>query len=106
MMKFVGSGNAAISVTYTNAFPNGTVLTLPSENGFTIDATAHGQTKLGTKTSVFINGVLTEILHTSCSCNMNNFIPGLPACLDSSSPDNPTGTKGEPSPLFLVLDFK
>jgi hypothetical protein len=37
---------------------------------------------------------------------MNDFIPGQPACLDGSSPDNPTGLKGEPSPLFLVQDFK
>jgi hypothetical protein len=107
-LRFTGSQNVAVTVTYD--FPqglvNGTVLSLPSENNFTIDATQHGQTKLGTKTSVYFNNVLTEILHTSCSCNMNNFIPGQPACLDASSPDNPTGTKGEPSPLFLVLDFK
>jgi len=73
---------------------------------WTFDATKHGQTKLGTRTSVYFNNTLTEILHTSCSCNMNNFIPGQPACLDSTSPDNPTGVKGEPSPLFFVLDFK
>ena len=53
-----------------------------------------------------VRRALTEILHTSCSCNMNNFIPGQPACLDASSPDNTTGVKGAPSPLFLVLDFK
>jgi hypothetical protein len=107
-IEFQGTQNPIASVTYTfpNGLANGTVLTLPAENGFTIDATAHSASKLGTKTSVLINGVLTEVLHTSCSCNMNNFIPGLPACLDSSSPDNPTGDKGEPSPLFLVLDFK
>jgi hypothetical protein len=108
------SGSAAASATVTYNFPNGLttgeVLSLAGESDvnrpWTIDASKHGTTKLGTKTSVAINGVLTEILHTSCSCRMNNFIPGQPACLDAGSPDNPTGTKGEPSPLFLVLDFK
>jgi hypothetical protein len=112
MLTFTGSSATAVTTTYTfpNGLTNGTVLSLPMESDpgrpWTIDATKHGGSKLGTKTSVYFNGVLTEILHTSCSCNMNNFIPGQPACLDSSSPDNPTGVKGEPSPLFLVLDFK
>jgi hypothetical protein len=52
---------------------------------------------------VYINNVLTEVMHTSCSCPI---IIGQPACLDASSPDNPTKVKGTPSPLFLVLDFK
>jgi hypothetical protein len=111
-VTFTGSQSASVTATYS--FPdgllNGTVLSLLAESDsgrpWTIDATKHGQTKLGTKTSVYFNNVLTEILHTSCSCRMNNFVPGLPACLDASSPDNPTGTKGEPSPLFQVLDFK
>jgi hypothetical protein len=111
-LSFTGSQAASVTATYSfpDGLASGTVLSLPAENDpsrpWTIDATKHGQTKLGTKTSVYFNGVLTEILHTSCSCNMNNFVPGLPACLDASSPDNPTGTKGEPSPLFTVLDFK
>jgi hypothetical protein len=107
-LTFAGSSASSVSATYN--FPaslaNGTVLSLATEHDFTIDATTHGQSKLGTKTSVLINGVLTEVLHTSCSCRMNNFIPRQPACLDASSPDNPTGTKGEPSPIFIVLDFK
>jgi hypothetical protein len=111
-LTFTGSSATTVTTTYSfpNGLTNGTVLSMSLESdpgrAWTIDATKHGQTKLGTRTSVYINGVLTEILHTSCSCNMNNFIPGQPACLDSGSPDNPTGTKGEPSPLFLVLDFK
>jgi hypothetical protein len=111
-ITFSGSQSTTVTATYNfpNGLANGTVLSLAAESDtgrpWTIDATKHAQTKLGTKTSVFFNGTLTEILHTSCSCNMNNFVPGQPACLDASSPDNPTGTKGEPSPLFLVLDFK
>jgi hypothetical protein len=88
----------------------GTILSLPAESDvnrpWTIDATKHTQTKLGTQTRVYFNGALTEVFHTSCSCMTNNFVPGQPACLDASSPDNPTGVKGYPSPLFLVLDFK
>ena len=109
---FQGSQNAAVKATYSlpGGLVNGMALSLPAESDpgrpWTINATKHAQTKLGTKTSVYFNGVLTEVLHTSCSCNMNNFVPGQPACLDASSPDNPTGIKGEPSPLFLVLDFK
>jgi len=86
------------------------VLSLPMESDpnrpWTIDATKHNHTKLGTKTEVYFNNVLTEVFHTSCSCNQNNFIPGLPACLDASSPDNATGQKGYPSPMFQVVDFK
>ncbi len=111
-ITFTGSQSASATATYSfpGGLPNGTVLTLPAESDpgrlWTLDATKHGQAQLGTKTSVYFNNVLTEILHTSCSCRTNNFVPGLPACLDASSPDNPTGTKGEPSLLFQVLDFK
>ena len=112
-LKFVGSQSTSTLVAtymFAGGLTAGTVLSLPLESDptrpWTIDATKHNQTKLGTKTEVYFNNVLTEVLHTSCSCNQNNFTPGQPACLDASSPDNPTGTKGEPSPLFLVLDFK
>jgi hypothetical protein len=112
-LKFVGSQSPSTLVaTYLlpGGLTTGTTLSLPMENDpdrpWTIDATKHNQTKLGTKTEVYFNNMLTEVFHTSCSCNQNNFIPGLPACLDASSPDNPTGTKGYPSPLFMVLDFK
>jgi hypothetical protein len=112
-LKFVGSQSTSTLVAtymFAGGLTAGTVLSLPLESDptrpWTIDATKHNQTKLGTKTEVYFNNVLTEVLHTSCSCNQNNFTPGQPACLDASSPDNPTGTKGAPSPLFLVLDFK
>jgi hypothetical protein len=100
-LRFVGEKGGAAE--YPLPITAGDVLMLPAQNGFTIDA---GAGKLGTKTNVFINGVLTEVLHTSCSCRTNNFVPGMPACLDAGSPDNPTGTKGEPSPLFLVETFR
>src|SRR5207247_3869098 len=80
-LTFTGSSATTVTTTYSfpNGLTNGTVLSMSLESDpgrpWTIDATKHGQTKLGTRTSVYINGVLTEILHTSCSCNMNNFIP-------------------------------
>src|SRR5207244_7954322 len=87
---------------------NGDVLSQASENGFTIDATAHGQSKLGSKTTVTINGVV-EVLHTSCSCKATpdtNLALCDPMCLDSSSPDNTTGFKGAPSPLWTLVGLK
>jgi hypothetical protein len=72
---------------------NGTVLSSPSENGFTIDGTAHGESSLGSKTSIYINGVLEKI-HTSCSVP---FATNQPAPLN-----NP---KGAPSPNWYVVDF-
>jgi hypothetical protein len=112
-IKFVGSQSPATLVaTYLlpGGLTTGTTLSLAMESDpsrpWTVDATKHNQTKLGTRTEVYFNDVLTEVFHTSCSCNQNNFIPGQPACLDATSPDNATGTKGYPSPLFLVLDFK
>jgi hypothetical protein len=106
------AANLAATATYhfVDGLTTGDVLSLSAESDpgqpWTLDATKHGVSRLGSKTTVSFNGVLTEVLHTSCSCRMNNFVPGLPACLDASSPNNPTSTKGEPSPNFLVLDFK
>src|SRR2546428_707508 len=103
------TGASRASVPYSLAsLNNGDILTLASENDFTIDATAHGQSKLGAKTTVTINGT-SEILHTSCSCRATpetNLALCDPMCLDSSSPDNPTGTKGPPSPLWTLVGLK
>ena len=44
----------------------GTILSLPEENGFTIDGAAHGEAKLGNWIKVRINGD-EETLRTSCS---------------------------------------
>src|SRR5438132_1347821 len=103
------TGASRASVTYSLAsLNNGDILTLASENDFTIDATAHGQSKLGSKTTVTINGD-SEVLHTSCSCRATpetNLALCNPACLDSSSPDNTTGVKGAPSPLWTLVGLK
>src|SRR5206468_2765693 len=103
------TGASRASVTYGLAsLNNGDILTQASENDFTIDATAHGQSKLGSKTTVTINGD-SEVLHTSCSCRATpetNLALCNPACLDSSSPDNTTGFKGAPSPLWTLVGLK
>src|SRR5438876_6084766 len=103
------TGSSGASATYDlPSLDPGDVLTSASENGFTIDATAHRQSKLGSKTTVIIDGV-SEVLHTSCSCRATpetNLALCDPMCLDSSSPDNPTGTKGPPSPLWTLVGLK
>src|SRR5437667_156050 len=103
------TGASRASVTYSLAsLNNGDILTQASENDFTIDATAHGQSKLGSKTTVTINGD-SEVLHTSCSCRATpetNLALCNPACLDSSSPDHTTGFKGAPSPLWTLVGLK
>ncbi|HIG70044.1 MAG: hypothetical protein ABGX04_07680 [Myxococcales bacterium] len=70
-----------------------TELTLPAENGFSVDSTVHGVTDLGSKVKIFIDGTLEEI-HTSCSAP---FETGKPAPLN-----NP---KGAPSPNWTVVEF-
>ena len=55
--------------------------------------TAHGETDLGSKLTIWINGV-AEVIHTSCS---------VPYASDAPAPlDNP---KGDPSPNWFVIDF-
>ena len=72
---------------------SGTTLTSPDENGFTIDGTTHGESSLGSKITISINGV-EEKIHTSCSVP---FASNQPAPLN-----NP---KGAPSSNWLVIDF-
>ncbi len=71
-----------------------TELSLPVENGFSIDALAHAETDLGSQTLIRINGV-EENIHTSCS---TPFVAGAPAPLNDP--------KGDPSPNWFVLDFE
>ena len=83
------------TVTYSlNGLPASTVLSMASQNGWTIDATASGETELGAKIKIRINGV-EEVIHTSCS---TPFVAGAPAPLD-----NP---KGAPSPNWFVESFR
>ena len=81
-------------VTYSNVdLTAGTILSVPSENGFTIDGTAHSESDLGSKTTISINGV-SEKIRTNCSVP---FATNQPAPLH-----NP---KGAPSPNWMVVDF-
>ena len=80
------------------------VTILNVENGFTIDAKPDEE-ELGAKTKILIDGVLTEIIHTSCSAP---FAAGAPAPLDGGSPGvpgNPDPDKGDPSPNWFVESF-
>lgn len=70
-----------------------TELSMPAENGFSVDATQHGVTDLGSKVKIYINGV-REGIHTSCS---TPFETGKPAPLNHP--------KGAPSPNWTVVDF-
>jgi len=74
-----------------------TILTMASQNGYTIDSS-----KLGSKTTITINGV-EEIIHTSCSAI---YQAGQPAPLDANTPNPPNSTKGDPSPNWFVVNFK
>lgn len=55
---------------------------------------------LGSKMSIFINGSLQEVHHTSCS---TPYVAGAPAPLDGNSPGKPD--KGDPSPNWFVESF-
>jgi len=84
-----------VSYTFGGNLVPGTILSSVAENDWTIDATAHGQSELGAKVSIRINGV-EEKIHTSCS---TPFVSGQPAPLDGR------GIKGDPSPNWFVVDF-
>lgn len=70
----------------------GMVLSMVSQNGWSIDSRAAGGTDLGDKTTIRINGV-DEVIRTSCS---TPFVVGAPAPLDPA---------GDPSPNWLVESF-
>ena len=75
---------------------NQTVLSKPSENGFSIDATAHGELALGSFVKVLVDYDWTK-LDTSCNCG-NPLQAGAPAPLFD-------GGAGAPSADWLVVDF-
>ncbi len=83
----------------TYSFPggllNGTTLSKPGQNDFTIDATVGGEEELGSKTIITFNGVDPDSgIHTSCSAN---FFAQQPAPLNDP--------KGDPSPNWFVEFF-
>jgi hypothetical protein len=83
-----------VPVVYTGIdLVNGTVLSSPMENGFTIDGLAHDTNELGAKVNISINGI-NETIHTSCSVP---FVKQAPAPLNDP--------KGDPSPNWFVLEF-
>ena len=84
----------AVAVVYSgiDLISGETVLTLPAENGFSVDARPD-EAELGSKTKIRVNGV-EEVLHTSCS---TPYVAGQPAPLDDP--------KGDPSPNLLVEAF-
>ncbi len=89
--KFTGQ---PVMYSFPAGLVNGQVLSSAAENGFTIDSAKHGQSSLGSKTTLTINGA-SEVIHTSCS---TPFLTGAPAPLDSP--------KGQPSTKWFVVDFK
>ncbi len=88
-VEIVGSSGASAS--YDLDLAPGAVLS--GQNGFSIDATFAGERDLGSRTSIFVNGVEEEI-HTSCSAPV---VAGQPAPLNDP--------KGDPSPNWLVEAF-
>jgi hypothetical protein len=76
---------------------NETVLSLASENGFSVDATAHGELALGTSVKMLLAGLPHVNLDTSCNS-------GNP--LQSNAPAPLSGfTVPTPSPDWFVIDF-
>ena len=71
----------------------GMILSLPSENGFTIDGAAHGAAKLGGWTKIRINGE-EEVVRTNCS---------LP--ISVNQPARLNTPMALPSNLWWVVDF-
>jgi hypothetical protein len=79
----------------------GMILSATDQNDFTIDALPSHE-KLGSKTFIHVNGVLEEVIHTSCSAI---YEAGRPAPLDSRTPNPPGSSKGDPSPNWFVEAF-
>jgi len=96
-----GDGWHTYTVTYNpiDLISGVTVLSKPSEHGYTIDAVAHGDNALGYVTKIKINGVY-EKLDTSCGhCGFHDgdpFKSNAPAPLFYSSAT---------SPNWFVVDF-
>jgi len=75
-----------------------TILSKADENGFSVDATSHGELAMGTFLKVVLNnGEIIHQLDTSCT-SANPLQSNAPAPLDD-------GGTGAPSPDWYVVDF-
>ncbi len=90
-VKFVGKSKQSNASSEYNLATLNTGDILDDGSGWTVSGLPGD---LGSKMSIFINGELHEVHHTSCSVE---YVKGLPAPLD-----NP---KGNPSPNWEVVDF-
>jgi hypothetical protein len=69
---------------------------------YTLSSAASGEDKFGSKMQVSIDGKVTDVLHTSCSCE---FTSGVPGPADKNDPNDSTKSKCDPSPNWFVEDF-
>ncbi len=99
-VEFVGKASGSVLYNGVDLESGVTILTQPSQNGYTVDAGNHQN--IGSKLQIFINGV-EEIVHTSCSAV---YVAGQPAPLDGNSPNPANSEKGDPSPNWFVVDFR
>lgn len=118
-LQYIGSNDPAvfdvdatgIPVTITHSYPvtgitSGDVLTSPSENGTTLDATAHSATRIGATLTIDIFGasVTKDILNTrrvgGCV-----WVNGDAAPLDVTSPNNSPPVLCRPSPDWQIVNF-
>jgi hypothetical protein len=97
---FQGKDGGSVTYSGVDLVSNVTILTKPSQNGYTVDA-GIGQ-KLGSATTITIDGK-AEIIHTSCSAV---YVAGVPAPLDGNTPYPANSEKGDPSPLWTVVNFR
>ena len=98
-VAFEGSDRGMSSFGPINLVSGLTILT--DASGSTIDA-GLGQ-KLGSRTEIFVDGLLDEVIHTSCSAI---YAAGQPAPLDGNTPNPPNSGKGDPSPNWFVVNFR
>lgn len=83
---------------------DGDTFTSPTENGFTLSASAHGASYLGPTVDITITGAdgqEYDQLRPRCNCTWVN---GAPAPMAPGSSENPSGTACNPSPWFQVVD--
>lgn len=99
-VEFVGKASGSVIYSGVDLVSGVTILTQPSQNGYTVDAGDHQN--IGSKLQIFINGV-EEIVHTSCSAV---YVAGQPAPLDGNTPNPANSEKGDPSPNWFVVDFR